>query len=396
MLRSARFITIGMCLLLLCMTLFLSVGYAALSDQLKINAVVHVKEPQMVYIKDVHVFYSNNINGTPTVTKTGFLFYKHGDYSLKPQQNNAAGGLITVEVTVKNHSGVQQYFAGHTMDPALSQECVVNYQNIKLGDLLKVDETKTFRITIQNTSSRNTYSMKDRESMLNFSPDFDESFTEDASKGVAAVFANVLAGKGIDGQGTGIYYKGQYYSADRILQLLLDNMESVDTGGYIGNVGNASQDQKDLIEAIFGEHISMQLGNQYYSVSLLIKNQQIDGRGENDMVLYVTADQLAVGSGNWQNNAWRNLNNVPVYGLVFINNGRNNYAYCDHLFAGEAPVCNFGGAFGAGNVGNFNTNLWNSTEYPSVTDSSSGQITQDYITKDGELDDAYQYYIRNN
>ena len=172
-------------------------------------------------------------------------------------------------------------------------------------------------------------------------------------------------------------------------------MESVDTGGYIGNVGNASQDQKDLITAIFGDEISMQLGNQYYSVSLLIKNQQIDGKGEKDMVLYITADQLTVGGGTWRNNSWRDLNNVPVYGLVFINNKKNDYTFCDHMFQGEAPVCDFGGALGTGNVGNFNTNLWNSTEFPSVTDSSNGQITQSYITKDGELDDAYNYYIKN-
>ena len=395
MLRSTRFITIGMCILLLCMTLFISVGYANVSDSLQIAGMVEVKEPQAVYITYINVASYSNTTARPTATKLGTVFYKFDNCTLRSQQNNSAGGSVTVEVTVRNGSGVAQYFVGHSMSPALPQGCVVSYMNISLGTVIQPDEEKNFRVTIQNTN-RSTQVQLNSENVLNFSPDFDESFTEDASKGVAAVFGNVLAGKGIDGQGGGVYYEGRYYAADRIMQLLLDNMESVDTGGYIGNVGNASQEQKDLIEAIFGEHISMQLGNQYYSVSLLIKNQQIDGRGENDMVLYVTADQLAVGSGNWQNNAWRNLNNVPVYGLVFINNGRNNYAYCDHLFAGEAPVCNFGGAFGAGNVGNFNTNLWNSTEYPSVTDSSSGQITQDYITKDGELDDAYQYYIRNN
>ena len=394
MLKNSRWMTVAVCGFLLCMTLFMSFGYARLSDNLKANVTANVKEPQMVYIKDVHVFYSNNLNGTPSVKKTGFVFYQHGNYSLKPQQSNA-GGLVTVEVTVRNHSGVVQYFAGHTSTPALPDGCVVSYQDIKLGDALQVDEIKTFRIMIQNTNWWNTYSLNGYESMLKFAPDFDESFTENASRSIAEIFANVLGNLGVDGNGQGIYYKGQYYAPNKIVQLLRDNMESVDTGGYIGNVGDASQDQKDLIAAIFGDDILMEMGNQIYSVSLLIKNQQIDGQGENDMVLYVTADQLAVGSGNWQNNAWKNLNNVPVYGLIYINNGGSNYTYCDHLFVGEAPVCNFGGAFGSGNIGNFNTNLWNSTEYPSVTDSSNGQITQDYITKDGELDDAYRYYLQH-
>ena len=352
-------------------------------------------EPERVYILDTKVAVSSNVDGKPYVTEKTFLSYQHGDYSLKQQRNNSAGGSVSVEVTVKNHSGVQQYFMGHMITPALLGDCVVSYQNISVGTLLQNDEVKTFRITIHNTSGWSSYSLKNYESILNFSPNFDESFTENASLGIAEIFKNILAGKGVDGEGTGIVYKGQYFSADQIMQLLTSSMEQVDTGGYIGNVGNASQDQKDLITAIFGEHISMQLGGQYYSVSLLIKNQQIDGYGANDMVLYVTADQLTVGGGNWQNGAWRNLNNVPVYGLVFINNGTNDYIYCDHLFQGEAPVCNFGGDFGTGNVGNFNTNLWNSTEYPNLTDSSNGQITQDYITKDGELDDAYQYYMKN-
>lgn len=365
---------------------------SSVADNMSIES---LNEPEMVYILDVKVVTSNNVQRTPLVTEKSFVSYQHGDYALNQQRNNTAGGSVTIEVTVKNHSGVQQYFTGHTTIPELSGDCVVSYQDISVGTLLQTEEVKTFRITIHNTSWWSSYNMKDYESTLHFSPNFDESFTEGASQGIAEIFKNVLAGTGVDGEGTGINYKGQYIPANQIMQLLTDSMEQVDTGGYIGNVGNASQDQKDLIAAIFGEHISMELGSQYYSVSLLIKNQQIDGRGANDMVLYVTADQLTVGGGNWQNSAWRNLNNVPVYGLIFINNGTNNYTYCEHLFQGEAPVCNFSGAFGTGNVGNFNTNLWNSTEYPDLTDSSNGQITQNYITKDGELDDAYQYYMRN-
>ena len=172
-------------------------------------------------------------------------------------------------------------------------------------------------------------------------------------------------------------------------------MESVDTGGYIANVGNASQDQKDLISAIFGENILMQIGSSYYSVSVLIKNQQIDGKGENDMVMYITADQLTLGGGVWRNNRWEQLNYVPVYALVFIKNG-NNYIYYDHLFAGEAPVCDFGGKMGEGSVGNFNTNLWNSTDYPTLTDKSGGEINQEWSSTNGELDEAYQQYMREN
>ena len=395
MLRSTRFIAICLLLVLSIMTAFVSVGYAAISGQLTISGSAQYNDPAVVFIKEIRVASSSNVTGTPTVTKAGFVFFRHGSCVLNTQRNvNTPGGSVTIQVTVKNNSDVGQYFVGHTTKPALARTCVITLsEHMKPGTLLERGAEKTFTITIQNTSSRSTVNLADLESELNFSPDFDESFTEGASENIAEVFSSVLAGKGVDGKGGGIVYNGQTIPANRIMQTLTDSMENVDTGGYIGNVGNATQEQKDLIAAIFGEQIMMQIGNQHYSVSLLIKNQQIDGKGENDMVLYVTADQLAVGSGNWSNGAWRNLNIVPVYGIVFINNGRNQYTYCDHLFVGEAPVCNFGGDFGAGNVGNFNTNLWNSTEYANLSDTSGGQITQDYITTNGELDEAYQRYV---
>ncbi|MBR3879378.1 MAG: hypothetical protein IKJ24_04555 [Clostridia bacterium] len=386
-----------LCITLSFMCLFTSIGYAAVSGNLAIHGTVEYTLPKMVYITSVSVKESSKTSGsTPAVEKVGFVMFDHSGYTLNTQSSyNRAGGSVTIEVTVKNNSGVEQYFTGLSNTPALANNAVVSYSNIGVGEKLAADETRTFTITIQNTSWSQTVNMSGVQSALGFSPSFDDTATENVSRDIASIFANVLAGKGVDGNGTGIVFQGREVPASEIVSLIFDNMENVDTGGYMGNVGNASDERKELIYAIFGDHITMEIGNQYYTVSILIKNQQIDGRGANDMVLYVTADQLAVGGGAWRNNAWRDLNIVPVYGLVFINNGNDNYSYCDHLFAGEAPVCSFSGAFGAGNVGNFNTNLWNSTEYADLTDTSGGSITQDYITTNGELDEAYQRYIRN-
>ena len=242
--------------------------------------------------------------------------------------------------------------------------------------------------------------MNNFESVLVFSPEFNVQDTEDATRALARAFASVLAGKGPNGDGMGIIYKGQTIPANRIMDEIIAKMTDVETGGYTGNVGNATQDEKDLIEAVFGENVIIQIGSNYYSVYMLIKNQQIDNRGENDMVIYITADQLNMGGGRWQNAGWNqaegwvDLNIVPVYGLVFIKEG-NGYKYCDHLFAGEAPVCDFSGALGEGKVGNFHTNIWNSTEF-NVSDTSGGSIGQQYITTNGELDEAYQYFIQRN
>ena len=376
------------------MFLFVGVGYAQLTDSLTIHGQAEVQEIKAVYITEVKIVdYTGIKNAPPVVTQTGLLTFSHSNYSMNKQ------GSITIEVTVKNNSGVDQYFAYHTAVTEsnvekLKNNAVTTYSQASIDRLVVQGTKQTFRFTIQNTKSQ-SLSMKDFDSLLVFSPDFDPGTTEDATYSLARIFANVLAGKGPAGDYTGIWYDGKEVPASQIMSKITEKMTSVDTGGYTGNVGNATQDEKDLMEAIFGDNITVQLGNNYYSVYILIKNQQIDNKGDKDMVIYITADQLNIGAGQWRNNKWQDLNIVPVYGLVFIKDG-NTYKYCDHLFAGEAPVCDFGGALGEGKVGNFHTNLWCSTEFTSVTDQSGGSVGQQYITTNGELDEAYQYFIQRN
>ena len=391
------------------MFLFMAVGYAQLSDHLAINGTANVQELKAVYIKSISVIYSNNVTNTPVVTKNGNVTFIHSDYTLnhKPRNSTTAGGQIQIEVTVKNNSGKPQYFSELTaLDTTTNayktfkEYCHITYR--ESGENLRIEDgqTKTYLITIQNTKQQTkqqnfNLNMKDFVSLLVFTPKLDVNDTINATQSLAKAFANVLAGKGPNGDYGSIFYKGKEITADKIMAEITKKMTDVETGGYTGNVGNATQDEKDLMEAIFGDNIVLQIGANYYSVYILIKNQQIDGKGENDMVIYVTADQLDVGGGEWKNNKWQNTHIVPVYALVFIKDG-NSYKYCDHLFAGEAPVCDFGGALGDGKIGNFHTNIWNSTEFSSVTDQSGGSIGQQYITTNGELDEAYKYFIDRN
>ena len=383
------------------MFLFMAVGYAQLTDNMTINGSVTVTEIETVYITGIKVTSSANVTVNDskgiTLTKTGYLTFSHNDYVLKSQSGSNSGGSITITITVKNNSGSDQYFLKHTStdESKLNNNVVITYAQSGDNRWVKHGQSKDFTITIQNTSKNSSFSLKDFESLLVFSPNFDSSVTEGATNTLAKMFANVLAGKGPNGDGKGITYKGKTVAANKIMEEITKKMTDVETGGYTGNVGNATQDEKDLMTAIFGDNITLQIGPNYYSVYILIKNQQIDGKGDNDMVIYVTADQLEVGGGEWKNNKWQNTRIVPVYALVFIKDG-NSYKYCDHLFAGEAPVCDFGGALGNGKVGNFHTNIWNSTEFPNITDTSNGTIGQQYITTDGELDEAYKEFIKNN
>ena len=389
-----------LCIVFSFMFLFITIGYAQIADNLLVNGTVEYGEPKTVYIKEVKITKKTNTSTQNiSLTLNGTLTFKHSNYELKGQSGGTTGGSITIEVKVKNNSGVDQYFVEHTSmvenDVAKLKNTKTTYSQTGDNRLVKNGDEKTYTFTIQNTT-RNTLSMKEFESFLKFSPEFTADTTMNATDALAKAFANVLAGKGPNGDGTGIIYKNKEIAANKIMEEITKKMTSVDTGGYTGNVGNATQDEKELMEAVFGDNITIQIGSNYYSVYILIKNQQIDNKGENDMVIYVTADQLDIGGGTWnnRNQTWENTRIVPVYGLVFIKDG-NGYKYCNHLFAGEAPVCDFGGALGDGKVGNFHTNIWNSTEF-SVTDNSGGSIGQQYITTNGELDEAYQYFIQRN
>ena len=415
MLKSVK--AIGLLGLLLCMTLFISVGYAAFSDYMQIDGTAQYTEPELVYIKDVrYVSKSNsNVTGNPEFTKVGpyLTTIKHNDFTLKYQQNGQAGGSVTFEVTVRNNSGVEQYFAGYATEDPLPSTHQIDYVGIALGDTLEHNSEITFRITIHNTSSSSWWQngedirFADRIGKIKFSPNYDDSFSDVTVANIAAIFSSVLAGTGIDGQGTGIYDQGTYIPGDRILSHIKSEYMGNDgggTGGYTGNVGDASQEVKDLMYAIFGDNMLMQIGNQYYSVSFLIKNQRINHN--NDMVLYFTPDPLLLGGGSYINgrtdretaNCYRDLNMVPVYALVFAYKNGAYESLTDEngepfVFSGEAPVCDMEGGMGAENTDNFNTNIWNSLDYPALWDESGGSISSGGNSRNGELDEAYKKYI---
>lgn len=386
-----------LCISLSVMCLFTAIGYAALSDNLQITGTAVATEPEYIKITNIKVENSNNLSsGTASAKIVGLLAYQYGNATLKKQQGiggSSAGGSIKLAITVKNNTRVDQYFLKYIKEWSGG---TVKLEGISAGTKIPSRSELTFYITITNTSNSDL-KLKDKEILLEFSPQFTADDTEDATKNVAEIFQNVLDGKGPDGKNSSITVNGKQIAANKIMDELLNRMIQNDsTGDYMGNVGNASQEQKDIINAIF-EDATIMIGNQSYSVLMLIKQQKVDKGDTWDMVLYVTADQLTIGGGEWKNNAFQGLNYVPVYCIVYINTGTNNnpvYEYCDHIFAGRAPVCNMDGKFGTSNVGNIHTGLWDSTDYPNLTDKSDGLLNNQYITVDGELNEAYEEFTK--
>ena len=381
------------CCLVFVMTLFVSVGYARVIDALTISGTVeYEKDPALIFIVDAKVIGTsgNNVTGDVKVEKDGpyVLEMKNYDFTLKKQEGGTAGGSVTIEVTVKNNSGIDQHFAGYKTDPALSNssnDVKITYGSIALGDTIIHDEVKTFTITIQNGTYNKDISFNGKKGILQFAADY-KQITEIVAKNVADKFKEVLNGH------AKITYNKTEYTGSAILDLIMTNSSNSDTGDYIGNVGNADATKQAIMKAIFEESLFMDIGNTRYTVWFLIKRQEVDGQNNgteanHDMMLYITADPLDQGGPE------NNFHYVPVYAIVYTYNSGtgDKYTQCPHLFAGEAPVCNWGGSFGNNNTGNIHTHYWRSTEdaYKNIKDQDTGN------RQDGAIDEVYAEYLKN-
>ena len=406
------------CCLVFVMTLFMSVGYARVLDALTISGTVeYQKDPALVFIVNAEVFDYNkdNVTGVPSVEKSGpyVLQMNNSSFTLGKQETSWSygsgttvtkeGGWVTIRVTVKNNSGVPQYFSGYTALDGNKKDITsisgveVEY-SIDWGAVVQNNTELTFDITIRNTSSNRNVSFGDRTGEVKFHPDF-KDLTETMTAGVAEQFTKLLKNE------ITVDYNGNKTGTQILNELfVMGNNDSglasgSNTGDYIGNVGDAEDNQHKIMDAIFGDNTTMKIGNTTYDVWFLIKRQEVDGKNnnnnsnnnssnstnqtQNDLVLYITVDPLNQGGPE------NNLHYVPVYAIVYTYNpsgdANNKYIQCEHLFAGQAPVCNLGGSFGTNNTGNFHTHYWESTEF-NVNDSG---------TDDGEINEAFKYLYPN-
>ena len=430
MFKSTKAVIALSCCLVFVMTLFMSVGYARVIDALTITGTVeYQKDPALVFIVDASVTESGgNLSGDPpSVEKSSpyVLQMNNSPFTLEKQErvwngNNftvTEGGWVTIYVKVKNNSGVPQYFSGYTaLDNSQNPKDITSITGVQvsyswagaddipanqdkkvLGAELLHGEEMEFYITIRNNSN-STVSFGNRTGEVKFHPNY-EDMTETMTQGVAEQFTKLLKNE------ITVNYNGNKTGTQILDELfVMGNNDSglasgSNTGDYIGNVGDAEDNQHKIMDAIFGDNTTMKIGNTTYDVWFLIKRQEVDGKNnnnnssnnsssstqqtQNDLVLYITVDPLDKGGDS------NNYNYVPVYAIVYTYNpsgdANNKYIQCEHLFAGAAPVCNLSGNFGANNTGNFHTHYWESTEYD-LNDSG---------TDDGEINEAYKYYMEN-
>ncbi len=164
--------------------------------------------------------------------------------------------------------------------------------------------------------------------------------------------------------------KGALDTFDQILNgdnydVLLDAMNNGEGRGetYIGNVTGATGPDTEALKALFGENLTF--GDK--PITLIIKREDLDGDGSDEMTIYMTADEPG---GSYRFGIGSNIVTLDVYAAVFEckldAEGNTVWIQNGETFAGTAPSYpydgNTWGILEAIDCDSFRTDNWRSSQ----------------------------------
>jgi len=240
--------------------------------------------------------------------------------------------------------------------------------SVPQGTELKSGETMTFTVTLTYTG-RNTNQTRKMLHEFDFVLNSDD-LTEAVSKGVTDKFADILNNR-LEEDIT-YTYNGSDVTVDKdnTYQEVVDHMESDSSGRYIGNLMGANADDKALLTALFEGALTFTVGNEEVPITVMVKEKNVYGTNEKEMVLYITADDLSTRFGS-----------APVYAAVFTKTESGEWVQVGDIFAGEASINGYGGSWLG--TGSFNTESWESTEdyYGVASGSGINAVISGYVAQ---------------
>jgi len=349
---------------------FTSLGYAQLTDDLTVRGYAEASPPNAIFILGISNVQTSNATINTTPINIGYP-------STKVMSEIVFGGRnasVTFDVLIVNGTEFDQYF--DVLEEYSEMEGVegaFSYANIDWscsvaqGTKISSGENMTFTITLIYTG-RNTNQTRKMLHEFDFVLNSDD-LTEAVSKGVTDKFADILNNR-LEEDITYTYNGTDItVSKDNTYQEVIDHMESDSSGSYIGNLMGADGDDKALLTALFEGALTFNVGNEEVPVTVMIKQKNVYGTSANEMVLYITADDLS---------AWSSY--VPVYSAVFSQNESGDWIQIGDIYAGEAQTNNYSGWWGSGS---FNTESWRSTEayYGVASGSGINAVINGYVAQ---------------
>ena len=355
------------------MCLFNCLGYASLSDTMKIGGEVKISIPSGLFITNIKTRSTNNADKN-TVS---YVEYSTTVNSIISRKGNSAG-TVMYEITVFNNTeheyayrglyymssyGSNSYVSTSTSNSKLG--VVVSFPN---GSIVAPGESLTFTVTY--TIGKSISASMDLSTMLNFQFGINVDSVEKAYDIVHSKFLNIL--------NTASTY-------EQLVDVLDDKFDGNQTwtSNYVGNVGNAIDNDMMTVETLFAGQLTMMVNGQAQKAWVIIKHEDLDGNamtGDDytvtynqygpithtgcEMTLYMTIDPLD------KANSW-----APVYVTVFTcdrnadGNIVSDWYQVGSSYYGQANIVGYRGE--SGGTGSFVTDNW-------ISYASSYKVTDNY------------------
>ena len=405
-----RRLNVIVCIALSFMFLLISVGYANLSDPLRVSGGALIDIPEGLFIIGMKTTGSSNIDHesatfvqyTTTVDST---IDKKDDTttttSSKPNKpatttTTKYAGSVTYQITVFNNTKHEYAYRGLYYQKNLSGYNGNSKVDTKTGDdklgvvvsfpnndkIVGPGETLTFSVTY--TVGKNMDYAADWKTFLNFQFGINVESEAAAIDAVHSKFLNIL--------NTKVTY-------NELINKIDDKYDGYQewTSNYIGNVSDAVDADSMTVETLFAGQLNMIISGQVKPATVLIKHENLDnntktgddyvavnsnGNGSPfygygcEMTLYLTTDQLDKANSN-----------APVYVTVFTcdrdadGNIVGDWYQIGESYIGKAPVVGYKGE--SGGTGSFVTDNWVSDRATyKVTDRYSYTVNQGTTIKD--------------
>lgn len=368
----------SICIGLSFMFCFMNIGFATMTDTLKISGSAKVEIPYGLFIIDVSTSGTSNVNKnnvthleyTTTVDST---ISRIGSSYWWQQQNP---GSVTYHITVLNNTRLTYSYRGLYYQTNLSgyngnSNVSTSNGNNRLGVVCSLadktpeekkvypGETLEFDVTYTVGSGMNANT--DWRTLINFQFGINVETADQAIDIAVAKFLNIL--------NTPSTY-------NELVEVIDDKYDGRNewTSNYIGNVTGSSSSDSMAVNTLFAGQLQITVGNVERDATVMIKHENLDGNtmtGDDyvatnsgnggkfygygcEMTLYLTINPLAKEDmGKY----------VPVYAIVFTcdrdENGNqiSDWYRVGDTYSGEANVVDYdGGTDGDG--GSFVTDNW--------------------------------------
>lgn len=354
-----------LCIALSFMVLFTSIGYASLTDNLKILGSAEISFPEGLFITNIERV--GNASGLDIYTAEYLPYSTTVDCTLSKSADRT-GGSITYEITVLNNTKYEYAYRGLYYQSSVNNNSYVSTTNnnkkigvvisFPNGKIVAPGDTLTFNVTYTLGSDRSTFPAKNSyRTMLNYQFGINVESEEAAIDAIHNKFLNIL--------NSSVTY-------EELITKIDDKYDGYNewTSNYIGNVSDAVDADSMTVETLFAGQLNMVINGQTKPATVLIKHENLDNNTKTgddyvaehsnggvfrgygcEMTLYLTTDPLTQSNGQ-----------APVYVTVFTcdrdENGNivGNWYKIGDTYIGKAPIVGYKGE--AGGTGSFITDNW--------------------------------------